>query len=199
MRRRVEGGRGEGKSRERTMPRRAELSEPFSLAFTGEEGGSAPAPPRGEAFPAGDQRRPEHAAVGEQHQLVWLRGRPAPRPRASPTTDPPKPGLWNAGDGEERRGSWPQPGLGQTGSMWHSSDLQLRMRGPRTCTGWSRRVPGSGAPCPAQRERWLLPAPHGLAVGQCRWRAEETPSSHHRQAGGRADSRWRASHSPRAR
>ena len=101
---RVKGGRGEGKSRERTMPRRAELSEPFSLAFTGEEGGSAPAPPRGEAFPAGDQRRPEHAAVGEQHQLVWLRGRPAPRPRASPTTDPPKPWLWNAGDGEELRG-----------------------------------------------------------------------------------------------
>ena len=97
-------------------PRRAELSEPFSLAFTGEEGGSAPAPPRGEAFPAGDQRRPEHAAVGEQHQPVWLRGRPAPRPRASPTTDPPKPWLWNAGDGEERRGSWPQPGLGQIGS-----------------------------------------------------------------------------------
>ena len=121
----VEGGRGEGKSRERTMPRRAELSEPFSLTFTGEEGGSAPAPPRGEAFPVGDQRRPEHAAVGEQHQLVWLRGRPAPRPRASPTTDPPKPWLWNAGDGEERRGSWPQPGLGQIGSMWHSSDLQL--------------------------------------------------------------------------
>ena len=68
----MEGGRGEGKSRERTMPRRAELSEPFSLAFTGEEGGSAPAPPRGEAFPAGDQRRPEHAAVGEQHQLVFI-------------------------------------------------------------------------------------------------------------------------------
>ena len=139
---RVEGGRGEGKSRERTMPRRAELSEPFSLAFTGEEGGSAPAPLRGEAFPVGDQRRPEHAAVGEQHQLVWLRGRPAPRPRASPTTDPPKPWLWNAGDGEELRGSWPQPGLGQTGSMWHSSDLQLRTRGPRTCTGWSRQAPG---------------------------------------------------------